>query len=119
MKATYTAVILAAAAAVAAPDAMAQSVKFKGETSGSRELQIATMRKLATIYTPATKCKKMDLVEPRIVAMQPQLGKDKKPNGIFKVKERWDATGCGKKTGWEVVYTPGAKGTHIGIKRAK
>lgn len=119
MKSVFFAVALGALTIVAASDAQAQSVRFKGETSGSRELQIATMQKLASVYTLATKCEKMDLVEPHIIAMQPQLGKDKKPNGNFRIKERWDATGCGKKTSWDVIYTPYKKGTKIDVTKSK
>ena len=119
MKNVIFGMALGAVALFAATDANAQSVRFKGETSGTRELQIATMQKLASVYTASTKCQKLDLVEPHIIAMQPQLGKDKKPNGNFRIKERWDATGCGKKTSWDVVYTPQNKGTKIDLTKAK
>lgn len=100
--------------------ASAQSVRLKGNTMASPELQSATVTQLMERFTPATQCEKPERIEPKTLAIQPRLNKAKKPIGLAMVKEQWTVNGCGKQRSYQVVYTlDEKKGTHIEISDAK
>ena len=100
--------------------ASAQSVRLKGNTMASPELQSATVTQLMERFTPATQCEKPERIEPKTLAIQPRLNKAKKPIGLAKVKEQWTVNGCGKQRSYQVVYTlDEKKGTHIEISDTK
>ena len=116
-----TLVLVSAAMALAmALPASAQSVRLKGNTMASPELQSATVTQLMERFTPATRCQRPERIEPKTLAIQPRLDKAKKPIGLAKVKEQWTINGCGKQRSYQVIYTlDEKKGTHIEIVDAK